>query len=141
MLFRSLGSIIFTRLVPALVIGGSLAACTVTGHGYLRTPGVIVYEDPPPPRTFYAEPRPGYIYIDGRWNWQGGRWVWANGYYVRERPSEVWVPGYWDRRDRGHVWVEGRWRARGHVDVDRRGGHDNGRHRGKDRGRVRDHTD
>ena len=141
---KKLGSILLTRLVPALVIGGSLAACTVTGHGYIRTPGVyvepaVVYEEPPPPRRVYMAPRPGFIWIEGRWNWSGGRWVWMDGRYEHARADSDWRPGYWERRNNGHVWVEGRWEAHGHVHgngntYDRR---DNGR---RDRGKVRDHT-
>ncbi|HLL21054.1 MAG TPA: hypothetical protein VK427_02935 [Kofleriaceae bacterium] len=28
------------------------------------------------------DPVPGYIWIQGNWNWNGYEWVWTNGYYA-----------------------------------------------------------
>jgi len=75
---------------------------------------VIVSDAPPAPivETVYAAPGPDYVWIGGRWNWQG-RWVWVAGRYERHphwHPGGGWEAGHWDRREHGYVWVEGRWR-------------------------------
>lgn len=98
-------------LVGLLATVGS--ACIVRARGHVGGPVVVVEEEPPPPRTVVVTTRPGYIWIDGRWDRQGSRWVWVNGYYERERAGYVWAPGRWERRGRGHVYVQGSWRAGG----------------------------
>jgi hypothetical protein len=111
----------------AAVLGGSLAACTVRGSGHLRTTGVVYVEEaPPPPRRVVVVQRPGYVWIEGRWAYNGGRWAWNDGYYQRARADHHWVDGRWERRGRGHVWVDGRWEARGRA-------------RGQNRPRHQDH--
>src|SRR5688572_31897383 len=113
-------------LAAALALGG----CVVRGSGglYVRPAAVVVVEDPPPPRVEYYDPRPGYVYITGRWVHAGGRWDWRAGHWERERVGYVYAPGRWERRGRGHVWVDGRWnRGRGHgrgnqkIHLDNRG--------------------
>src|SRR5262245_29550957 len=73
---------------------------------------VEVEEEPPPPRRVVVETRPGFIFIEGRWEHRHGRWVWRDGYWEREHRGYVWVPGRWERRGRHSVWIEGSWRRR-----------------------------
>lgn len=108
----------------------ALPSCVVRGSGYVSGPSVAVVEvqdEPPPPRYETYEVRPGYVWIQGNWHYNGRQYVWHNGRYERERVGHVWAPGRWERRGRGHVWVEGRWNAGG-------GGRNNGP-------AVRDHRD
>jgi hypothetical protein len=126
---------LFTTVLPGLLLAGALGACTVHGTArggfYAPAGGVVVVEQeppPPPPRRVVVY-RPGYVYIEGRYAWNGNRYLWRDGYYERERSGHVYRPGRWQRQGRGHVWVEGRWEAGGST-RDRR--HD-------DRSRVRDH--
>jgi hypothetical protein len=136
-----------SRILSGLILAAALAVggCVVRGSGgfYATGPDVVVVEsDPPAPRVVVVPPaRPGFIWIDGRWDWRGGRWVWLDGRWEHERVGYVWAPGRWERRGRGHVWVEGRWNNHGgggrkvktiHTD------NDNGR-RGKDKVIIRDH--
>lgn len=116
-----------TRLLPGLLLVGTLGACTVRGHARTGYHGSgVVYVEPPPPRRHVVVYRPGYVYVEGRQHWDGNRYVWRDGYYERERPGYVYRPGRWTRSGRGHVWVEGRW--------------DTGNnHRRTDRRRSRDH--
>jgi len=56
------------------------------------------YYMPPPPAprvgVYGYAPGPGYVWIDGFWDW---------------RDRYVWVPGYWARPPRAHArWVAGR---------------------------------
>lgn len=128
--------------------------CVVRGHGsaYVSAPVAVVEveSEPPPPRVVHYQPRPGFIWIEGRWTWSGGNWVWADGYYERERVGYIYAPGRWERRGRRHVWVDGRWNRGGApARVEHRGnGPDVRDHRGRrddddgDRGRgpvIRDH--
>jgi hypothetical protein len=125
------------KLALALIATTTLGACVVRGSGHARVwvPGpVVVVEQPPPPppprRVVVV--RPGHIWIEGRYHWNGNRYVWHDGYYERERSGYHYTPGRWQRQGRGHVWVEGTWRAggRGHV---RSNNHNRGR------AKVRDH--
>jgi len=102
-----LGSLAF-----AVVAAGS-TGCMVEAHGHVAAPVAVVEveSEPPPPRQEVFEVRPGFLWIEGRWNWSGGQWVWMNGHYERERAGYVWAPGRWEARGSRHVWVEGSWRA------------------------------
>jgi hypothetical protein len=107
---NTLGSL---ALLASLVAGAS--GCVVRAHGRVNVPVayVEVEEEPPPPRVVVVDSRPGFVWIEGRWNREGNRWAWRDGYWERERSGYVWEQGRWDRRGRGHVWVEGRWRSGG----------------------------
>jgi hypothetical protein len=37
------------------------------------------------------DPVPGYIWIQGHWNWSGYEWIWVNGYYS---PDPNYYDGY-----------------------------------------------
>jgi len=101
-------------LLATALVGGD-AGCVVRAHAVVPEPVAVVEveEEPPPPRAVVVESRPGFIFIEGRWNRQGGRWVWLDGHYERERVGYVWAPGRWERRGNRHVWIEGSWRAGG----------------------------
>ncbi len=109
---NTLGS---AALIAAMALG---TGCVVRAHGHVAAPVayVEVQEEPPPPRVVVVPAaRPGYIWVEGRWTWNGRRYDWRDGYWERERVGHVWEQGRWERRGRGHVWVEGRWRAGGAV--------------------------
>jgi YXWGXW repeat-containing protein len=138
---HTLGS---AALIAAMALG---TGCVVRAHGRVSAPVayVEVEEEPPPPRVVVMPaPRPGFIWIEGRWTWSGGRYIWHDGYYERERVGSIYEQGRWERRGRGHVWVDGHWRGGGEVRDDGPGVRD---HRGgpppredRDNGpRVRDH--
>ncbi len=109
------------RLRPFLfagLIAASLGGCTVRAH-----PVWVVDAAPPAARVTVVTPRPGYVWIEGRWEWIGGGWHWQPGWWVRERPGFVWIGGGW-YHDGGHWrWRDGRW----------------DRHPVVERPRVRDH--
>jgi WXXGXW repeat (2 copies) len=122
----------FASLVPILmmssllVLAGGSSGCVVRAHGQVRPAvvvvdpvpvGVVVIEEPPPPRYVQVQPRSGFVYIQGRWDRRGNQWYWRDGYWARERADAYYRPGRWQRNNRGHVWIEGRWEARGRVRV------------------------
>ena len=92
----------------ALVSAFAATGCVVRAHGYVHGPPppvavVEVEEEPPPPRATVVEIRPGFVFIQGRWDRRGNRWAWRDGYWERERAGYQWDEGRWERRGRGHV--------------------------------------
>ena len=137
-----------TLVNGALIAGMALGTgCVVRAHGQVAAPVayVEVEEEPPPPQVVVMPaPRPGFVWVSGRWVWGGGRYQWRDGYWERERSGYVYEQGRWERRGRGHVWVDGTWRSGGNVRSDGPAVRDHRDNRGNDddqcRGpRVRDH--
>jgi len=91
-------------LVPALAMF-SLVGCAAQA-GY--------YVAPPPPAPVigvvgYA-PGPGYVWIDGFWDWHG-HYVWVPGYWGRPpHPHSVWVPGRAFYEHGRYQYRRGHWR-------------------------------
>jgi hypothetical protein len=90
-------------LVPALAMF-SLVGCVAQAGYYVAPPpapvvGVVGYA-----------PGPGYVWIDGFWDWRG-HYVWVPGYWGRPpHPRAVWVPGRaFYERGRYH-YRRGHWR-------------------------------
>lgn len=130
---NTLGSLLLAALMlPACMVHGS-------GHAHVSGPVAVVEveEEPPPPRTVVVETRPGFIWIEGRYERRGRSWHWHDGHYERERSGHVYTQGRWERRNNRHVWVEGRWQSGGRQD--RRDDHRDRRDRRDDRPVVRDH--
>jgi hypothetical protein len=70
-----------------------------------REPPPVRYERVPPP------PSLDHHWVAGHWSWSGSVYVWVPGYYYAQpRPGAVWVDGHWARHERGWYWVEGHWR-------------------------------
>lgn len=118
----------FSAVVLAVVAGSGCYAQTYGSAGYSTGYVGVAYSAPPPVTVetdVYYEDRPGYVYVNGRYNWYGNRWVWSNGYWETERPGHVYVQGYWH----GSRWYDGRWEAQrpGYVHT---GGHWNNTGRG-----------
>jgi hypothetical protein len=68
MRFMKLGSF---ALVAALSAGS--VGCVVRAHGRVSAPVayVEVDEEPPPPRVYVRDTRPGFVFIQGRWDRRG----------------------------------------------------------------------
>lgn len=116
--------------------GGAYVSTTTTASvGYVSS-DPLAYSTPPPMDVnadVYYEPRDGYVFVNGRYNWLDNQWAWQDGYWEVERPDHVYVQGYWnnnrwsdgrwepqragyvytggywDRGQRGHRWVQGTW--------------------------------
>lgn len=78
------------------------------------TAEVYVYTRPPAVRVERHRPRrPGrkFVWIAGRWHWNGHRYVWISGRWSRiRRGARSWNRGRWARRGRAWFWVRGYWR-------------------------------
>jgi hypothetical protein len=97
-------------LVFVTLLAGAASACVVRGSAHVAPVAVVeVEEAPPPPRQERVVIRPGFVWVDGRWDYRRGRYVWVDGRYERERRGHRWVNGHWERRGRRHVWIDGHW--------------------------------
>jgi hypothetical protein len=36
------------------------------------------------------DPMPGYLWIQGNWNWNGYEWIWVSGHYAPDTRYRVW---------------------------------------------------
>lgn len=103
----------------------SATACTSGAVTYRAPRGyATVYTAPPDPYDYYYVDRPGYVYIQGRWIWDGGDWRWIDGRYVRARPGYVYHQGYWGYDGGRYVWRPGGWQRHRDGYVYRRGYYD-----------------
>ncbi len=98
-----------TRFGMLAVLAGTLAIGAFgCGHRHY-----VAYGPPPPPMAagyVGRAPGPGYVWVDGYYDWRG-RYVWVPGSWMRPpRPHAVWVPGRFDGHGRHRVWVRGHWR-------------------------------
>lgn len=67
---------------------------------------------PPVIREERWDARPGFVWIRGRWDWNGADWAWVGGHYERERTGYIWRDPRWEMRDGVYVKVEGDWVVR-----------------------------
>ncbi|WP_459851879.1 YXWGXW repeat-containing protein [Humidesulfovibrio idahonensis] len=65
---------------------------------------------PPPPRVeVIHEGRPGFVWIEGFWYWDGHKHRWSKGHWEHERPGHHWVAPRWEPRGDRHHYEPGRW--------------------------------
>src|SRR5262249_35576089 len=85
----------------AIAVAAAAPGCFVEARGHARYSGgaVATYEAPPPPREEQVEMRPGYVWIQGRWDWRGGQWVWVDGRWEAQRSGYEWQQGSWIQSD------------------------------------------
>jgi len=65
-------------------------------------------EAPPSPREESQAARAGFVWIAGKWDWNG-KWDWTAGHWERERAGKQWHQGHWDRNGASWSWTEGAW--------------------------------
>jgi hypothetical protein len=101
--------------LAALLAVGGLSGCVVRSQpvGYATaeySPGpdyaeVYVAQPPPAPVVEYPTPppAPGFVWLQGYWDWTGYDWYWVNGYWAPQRAGYVYVaPTYHHQHGR---WV------------------------------------
>jgi len=94
----------------ALLLGLMIGAGTVAAPGMASAGiGIDIDVAPPPVRVeVVPEPRVGYAWAPGFWEWRGRAHVWVPGHWMGERRGYRWVPDRWDQRgprwhhERGH---------------------------------------
>ena len=91
----------------ALVLGLTASAC---GGGAMY---VSSFAPPPAPHAAVVgvAPGPGFVWIDGFYEWGGGGYRWVAGRWVRPpRRGALWVAPYWGQERRGWTFHRGYWR-------------------------------
>lgn len=93
------------RVIDCMINTASNASTATT------TTEVIQYAPPPPPQqTVVVSPGPGYVWIDGEWEWNN-RWVWVGGRWAYPpRHGVVWISGRTWQDHRGWHYNRGCWR-------------------------------
>ena len=119
MTFANAKNLLSRSLFAVVLAGSSLAlagGCVATGRYHA---GVAVASEPPPPRYETYDPRPGYVWVDGRWDWDSGadEWVWYDGYYEPERTGYVYVRGNWVNHGDRYIYERPRWQSRANAHV------------------------
>jgi hypothetical protein len=99
-----------SAVLACSLIGFTLAGCVVVpDQGHYA--GGVVMVAPPPPRVevIGTAPSPGFVWIDGYWNWVGGRHEWVAGRWAAGRPGHHWVGHTWVRAGDGWRMRPGHW--------------------------------
>jgi hypothetical protein len=97
------------KYLIAAALAGALGA--PAAPSYADT--LIVRTAPPPLRhEVVPEPRHGYTWVAGHWDWNGHRYVWVHGKWIRDREGYVYHPQVWEERDGHWVAERGRWGRR-----------------------------
>jgi YXWGXW repeat-containing protein len=96
---------------PALLLCSLLVLGGVTAPAFARVNvDLDIGVAPPPPRVeVVPDPRPGYVWAPGYWNWEGGQHVWVDGSWMADRPGYHWVPDRWEVRGNMHHYTHGHW--------------------------------
>jgi hypothetical protein len=97
-------------LALGLVVSMSLPGCVVVpDQGHYA--GRVVMVAPPPPRVevIGVAPSPGYVWINGYWDWVGGRHEWVGGHWAVGERGRHWVPHQWVRQGDGWRMRPGHW--------------------------------
>ncbi|HYM12680.1 MAG TPA: hypothetical protein VEU62_18220 [Bryobacterales bacterium] len=98
-----------TLLLASVLTIGVMTGCAARATyatGYVAAP-------PPAPRVevYGVAPGPGFVWVQGFWNWGGGGYAWVPGYWARPPHRHArWAPGYWQRRHGGYYYHRGYWR-------------------------------
>ncbi|HLA59038.1 MAG TPA: hypothetical protein VK622_09770, partial [Puia sp.] len=83
-------------ILSCMVVAGCSAGY-VTGR-----PADVTYVRP-------GSPGPGYVWIDGEWEYYGNNYHWRNGSWQQPREGRAWKSGYWENNKRGYRWHKGGW--------------------------------
>ncbi|WP_229506955.1 YXWGXW repeat-containing protein [Pseudoduganella rivuli] len=71
---------------------------------------LVIGNAPPPPRfESIPQPRRGYVWVPGYWNWNGHRHVWTSGHWEPERLGYQYRPSTWVREADGWRMEPGTW--------------------------------
>lgn len=98
-----------------------LATFVAASFASIATPAsaqIVVRVAPPSPRAeVVPEPRRGYVWVAGHWDWRNRKHQWVKGHWVRERRGYQYSQPAWMERDGRWHMQRGAWR-RGDRDGD-----------------------
>ena len=88
-----------------------LAAGIAVGAPFTASAAALIVAAPPAPivEVRSPPPHPGWVWMDGYWNWAGGRHVWIRGRWVAPHPGYHWVGHHWVHEPGGWRLDEGHW--------------------------------
>jgi len=137
-----LNRVVSAIFASALLAGGSAPALA-------ESPGPLIEirigSTRPPPRVIEvrsSRPSPGFVWVEGAWDWQGD-WVWLPGHWEHAERNVYWVrprytpeygqwryaPGHWSNQ-RVHEGDDyRRWRDERRKEKRNGRGHGNGKHK------------
>src|SRR4051794_5169625 len=105
-----------TLMIPGVFAGcvpGTYVATTTTYPAPAPDPYSEVYVNtsPPPAVVEYRSypPGPGYVWVDGYWDWSGYDWYWTRGYWAAGRPNYYYVRPSYVVVDGRNVYRRGYW--------------------------------
>ncbi|ADU38168.1 YXWGXW repeat-containing protein [Variovorax paradoxus] len=78
----------------------------------INVPGLVMVAPPPPRYEAPPPPRGGYVWVPGRWAWDGRAYAWRRGDWRPARAGYAYAPGRWVEDRGGWRWTEGDWRRR-----------------------------
>jgi len=96
----------------ALSILASPMAANAQVSVHIDVPGLVMTAPPPPRYEPLPPPRGGFVWVPGRWAWDGRAYAWRPGGWERERAGYAYAPGRWIEDRGGWRWAEGDWRRR-----------------------------
>ncbi len=98
-----------------------LATVVAATFGSIATPAsavIYVRVAPPEPRVeVVPQPRHGYTWAAGHWEWRNHKHVWVAGNWIRDRKGYRYNQPAWAERDGRWYMKRGSW-ARGDADGD-----------------------
>lgn len=101
------------KILVAAMLAASLGSIATSASAQ-----IIVRVAPPQPRAEVApQPRRGYVWVAGHWEWRNRKHHWVKGTWVRERRGYRYEQPTWVERDGGWAMQRGAWR-RGDRDGD-----------------------
>jgi hypothetical protein len=95
-------------LTAVLLASGVMSACG--GRGFIAVGTPL----PPPPYAgpVGVAPGPGYVWINGFYDYSGGSWVWRHGYWAQPPyPNAVWISPFWEHDHDRYRFHRGYWRG------------------------------
>lgn len=110
-----------TLYIAALLAVSSAAFVPMQASAQVGVNLVIGTAPPPLRYERMPQPRRGYVWAPGYWNWNGHRHVWVSGQWLRERPGYVYMQPAWVQHDGRWMRQEARWDRRGRGDMDHDG--------------------
>jgi hypothetical protein len=105
--------------VFAGILGAAIFAMGAPAFGQVGI-GIQIGRTPPPALRYErrpAMPGPGYVWMDGYWNWNGGRYVWVPGRWNQPPyAGAYWSHPHYDHYQDGWHYHEGHWDREDHGD-------------------------
>ncbi len=107
---------LMSGLLGLSLLLGSASGCVVHYQARATISADVDTEPPAPREQVRVVDRPGYVFVQGRWEWRANQWQWRDGYWQRARGAGyVWRDGYWEHRNNRYHWIEGHWEAEAKV--------------------------